>query len=61
MLLSKDILKLVLFAIVIASLLAWYATNQWLSDFAYRIGIAWWMFALSGLLTRSIALMRVSF
>ena len=60
-LLSKDFLKLVLVAIVIASPLAWYAMNQWLQAFAYRIDIAWWIFALAGLLVVIIALLTVSF
>lgn len=60
-LLSKDFLKLVLIAIVITSPLAWYAMNQWLQAFAYRIDIAWWMFALAGLLVVLIALLTVSF
>ena len=60
-LLSKDFLKLVLVAIVIASPLAWYAMHQWLQDFAYKIDIAWWVFALAGLLAVGIALLTVSF
>ena len=60
-LLSKDFLKLVLIAILIASPLAWYAMNQWLADFAYKIDIEWWMFALAGLLSIGIALLTVSF
>ncbi len=60
-LLSKDFLKLVFIAILIASPLAWYAMSQWLKDFAYRIDIAWWMFALAGLLAVGIALLTVSF
>jgi putative ABC transport system permease protein len=59
-LLSKDFLKLVLIAIVIASPLAWYAMNRWLQAFAYKIDIEWWMFALAGLLAVSIALLTVS-
>src|SRR5438045_3512087 len=49
-LLSKDFLKLVVIAIVIASPLAWYAMNSWLKDFAYKIDIEWWVFALAGTL-----------
>jgi putative ABC transport system permease protein len=49
-LLSKDFLKLVLIAIVIASPVAWYAAHQWLQDFAYKIDVHWWMFAGAGLL-----------
>ena len=60
-LLSKDFLKLVLVAIVIASPLAWYAMHQWLQDFAYKIDIEWWVFALSGLIAVGIALLTVSF
>jgi len=60
-LLSKDFLKLVLIAIVIASPLAWYVMNSWLQDFAYKIDIEWWMFALSGFVAVAIALLTVSF
>ncbi len=60
-LLSKDFLKLVLIAIVIASPLAWYAMNRWLADFAYKIDMEWWVFALAGLLAVGIALLTVSF
>ena len=60
-LLSKDFLKLVLIAIVIASPIAWYAMNRWLQDFAYRTDIHWWVFLLAGGLTVLIALLTVSF
>ena len=60
-LLSKDFLKLVLMAVVIASPIAWWGMNQWLQDFAYKIGIEWWMFILPGLAAISIALLTVSF
>ncbi|WP_369822729.1 ABC transporter permease [Spirosoma sp. 209] len=60
-LLSKDFLKLVLIAIVIASPIAWYAMNRWLQDFAYKIDIEWWVFALAGFLAVGIALLTVSF
>ncbi|QHV94460.1 ABC transporter permease [Spirosoma endbachense] len=60
-LLSKDFLKLVLTAIVLASPVAWWAMNQWLQDFAYKIDIAWWVFVLAGLLAIAIALLTVSF
>ncbi|MVM38721.1 FtsX-like permease family protein [Spirosoma sp. HMF3257] len=60
-LLSKDFLKLVFVAILIASPLAWYGMNQWLQDFAYKIDIEWWMFALAGLLAVGVALLTVSF
>lgn len=58
-LLTKDFLKLVLIAIVIASPLAWYAMHQWLQDFAYRIAIAWWVFAIAGMLATLVAVLTV--
>jgi len=60
-LLSKDFLKLVLIAIVIATPIAWYAMNEWLADFAYKIDISWWVFALAGGLAVGITLLTVSF
>ncbi|WP_375447162.1 ABC transporter permease [uncultured Fibrella sp.] len=60
-LLSKDFLKPVLVGLVIASPIAWYAMNNWLADFAYKIDIEWWVFALSGTLAIGIALLTVSF
>jgi putative ABC transport system permease protein len=60
-LLSKDFLKLVLIALFIATPIAWYAMNKWLQDFAYRIDISWWIFALAGVLALLIALLTVSF
>jgi putative ABC transport system permease protein len=60
-LLSKDFLKLVLIAILLASPLAWYAMNRWLQDFAYRVEVSWWVFALAGSLAVGIALLTVSF
>ena len=60
-LLSKDFLKLVLIALLIAFPLAWYAMNSWLQDFAYHIKIQWWMFALAGLSAVLIAFITISF
>ena len=60
-LLSRDFLKLVLIAIVLASPLAWYAMSRWLQDFAYKIDIEWWVFVLAGFLAIAIALLTVSF
>ncbi|MGK6350409.1 ABC transporter permease [Parapedobacter sp. DT-150] len=59
-LLSRDFVKLVLFALVIASPIAWWAMNQWLQDFAYRIEIQWWVFVIAGLAAVLIALLTVS-
>lgn len=60
-LLSKDFLKLVIIAILIASPLAWWAMNRWLEDFAYRVAVSWWVFGLAGLLAVIVALLTVSF
>ncbi|MBO0930850.1 ABC transporter permease [Fibrella aquatilis] len=60
-LLSKDFLKLVLVAIVIASPLANYAMTKWLNTFAYKITPGWDVFALAGILAIGIALITVSF
>jgi len=60
-LLSKDFIRLVLFALVIASPIAWWAMNQWLQGFTYQIDMEWWMVGLTGLLTIVIALVTVSF
>ena len=59
--LSKDFLKLVLIAAVIAFPVAWWAMNRWLGDFAYRIHIGWWVFVASGIAAMVIALLTVSF
>jgi len=61
LLISKDFLKLVGIALVIASPIAWYFMHQWLQDFAYRIDIGWWVFALAGLVAASVAFLTVSF
>lgn len=60
-LLSKDFVKLVLLALVIASPLAWWVMSRWLDDFAYRITIQWWMFGLAGFAAVLIAVVTVSF
>ncbi len=59
-LLSKDFLKLVLLGFIIAIPIAWYAMNQWLQDFAYRIELGAGIFLLAGGLALVIALATVS-
>jgi putative ABC transport system permease protein len=39
---------------------AWYATNKWLQNFAYKTGLSWWIFVLAGLITFGIALITVN-
>lgn len=60
-LLAKDFLKLVFIAILIACPLAWWLMQKWLDNFAYRIEVEWWMFALAGLTALVIAFLTVSF
>lgn len=60
-LLSKDFIKLVIVALVIASPIAWYAMSLWLNDFAYRIDIPWWVFVVTAILAIGIAFLTVSF
>ncbi len=59
-LLAGDFLKLVALANLIAWPVAWYAMNRWLQNFAYRIDIGWWIFALAGGLALLIAFATVS-
>ena len=60
-LLSKDFLKLVVISLLIATPISWYAMNQWLQDFAYRIELSWWIFGLAGILALAIAFLTVSY
>ena len=60
-LVSKDFLKLVLIAIVIAVPIAWWASHKWLQEYAYHIDIRWWIFALAGAAAIAIALITVSY
>jgi putative ABC transport system permease protein len=59
--LSKDFVKLVLIALIIASPIAWYFMNQWLQDFVYRTNISVWVFVFAGLAAIIIAVLTVSF
>lgn len=60
-LLSTDFLKLVIIAILIASPVSYYFMNKWLQDFAYRIDIEWWIFAVSALLAVLVAFLTVGY
>ncbi|HEX8332680.1 MAG TPA: ABC transporter permease [Segetibacter sp.] len=59
--LSKDFIKLVFVALLIASPLAAYFMNEWLQDFPYRINISWWIFALAAIIAVVIAIITISF
>ncbi|MEO5783153.1 MAG: ABC transporter permease [Ginsengibacter sp.] len=59
--LSKDFLRLVIIAALVAFPIAWWVMNKWLQDFAYRINISWWIFIVAGVVAVLIALITVSF
>jgi putative ABC transport system permease protein len=59
-LLSKDFIKLICIALMIAAPLAWFFMNKWLQDFAYRISIGWWIFLLAGATGILIAFITIS-
>jgi len=59
-LLSKDFLKLVIVAVIIASPLAWFVMNKWLQSFAYRTSISWTVFVITTLVALFIALITIS-
>ena len=60
-LLSKDFIRLVAISLIIAFPVAWWAMNEWLQGFVYRIDISWWVFVVAGLTALCITLITVSF
>jgi putative ABC transport system permease protein len=60
-LVTKDFLMLTLIAFVIAAPLSWYFMNMWLQDFAYRINIEWWVFAIACITAIAVAFITISF
>jgi putative ABC transport system permease protein len=60
-LLSKDLIRLVIIATMIAMPLAWYGIGRWMRNFAYRTSIEWWMFVASGAIAILIALLTISY
>lgn len=60
-LLSKDFVRLVIIAALIAFPLGWWLMTSWLKDFAYRVSIGWWVYVLAGVAALLIALLTVSF
>ena len=59
-LLSKDFLKLVFIALLVAIPIGWYIMNNWLEDFAYRTNLNWWVFAVAGVLALLIAVATIT-
>jgi hypothetical protein len=60
-LLSRDFIKLVLIAVLIATPISWYIMNEWLEGFAYRMEINFWIYVLAGFVALSIAVLTISF
>jgi len=60
-LLSRSFLVLIVIASLIAFPIAWWAMNNWLKDFPYRIMISWWMFGIAIIAALLIALLTISF
>ncbi|OOQ62054.1 FtsX-like permease family protein [Mucilaginibacter pedocola] len=60
-LISSDFLKLVVIAVIISSPLAYYAMSRWLEDFAFRVDISWWVFAMAGVAAVVIAFVTVGY
>ncbi|WP_400193979.1 ABC transporter permease [Hymenobacter sp. B81] len=58
-LLSRDFMRLVLVAALLAFPLSWYVMHRWLQDFAYRVPMPWWVFPLAGLAAAAIALATI--
>jgi hypothetical protein len=60
-LLSKDFIRLVAFALIIAFPVAGWLMNKWLQGFTYRVSLTWWTYALAGLIALLVALITVSY
>jgi len=58
-LLSGEFVRLVLLASLVAIPITWFAMRNWLNDFAYRIELSWWMFALAAFAALLIAVTTV--
>jgi ABC-type antimicrobial peptide transport system permease subunit len=60
-LVTKEFIKPVIIALLIATPIAWWAMYKWLQDFTYRISIQWWVFLIAGFVAVLIAIVTVSF
>jgi putative ABC transport system permease protein len=58
--LNLSFVKWIVVAFVIATPIAWYSMDKWLSNFAYQTPLSWWIFVLSGVITLAIVLITVS-
>ena len=60
LLLTKSLLEVVIISLLLAVPASWLISNKWLEDFAYRIQLQWWMFALAGIISLIIAFATLS-
>jgi len=60
-LMSKDFLKLIAVAFILAVPVAWYAGSEWLTGFAFKTEMSWWIFAVAGIAAATVAILTVSF
>jgi putative ABC transport system permease protein len=58
---SRDFLRLVLIATVVAFPIAWWMMHRWLQDFAYRVRMPWWVFVLAATTAMVVAVVTISF
>jgi len=59
--LSKDFITLVGVSFLVAVPITWWVMHNWLQDFAYRINMPWWVFAIAGIMAALIAFITISF
>jgi putative ABC transport system permease protein len=60
LMLSKDFIKWIIIAFVVACPVAYYTMNKWLEDFAYKTNLSWWIYALSGAIAILVAFVTIS-
>lgn len=60
-LITKDFLKLILIALLIATPAAWYFMHEWLQNFAYRVSVGWWIFLAAGSFSLIMAFISVGY
>jgi len=61
LLLNRDFIRWIVISIVLATPVTWYVLHKWLSNFAYKTELSWWVFALSGIGALTVAVFTVSF
>jgi putative ABC transport system permease protein len=59
LLFSRDFIKLVALASLISLPIIYFAASRWLSNYAFHVGLSWWIFALPPLLLLFISLTTI--